>query len=161
MKKLYYFVVAICTALTACDDSLLDVIPRDRLSDGNIWADESSADLFLNDIYDKLPDGNNYQDPFENFSDNSMNGFSWAPSRSLERESSYTPYAYPDGGITLNIYWDTNYSFIRKCNIFIKEVSKSNLSDNYKKERIAEARFLRAFFYHILWMNYGGGTIDY
>ena len=48
MKKLYYFVVAICTALTACDDSLLDVIPRDRLSDGNIWADESSADLFLN-----------------------------------------------------------------------------------------------------------------
>lgn len=156
MKKLYYFVVAICTALTACDDSLLDVTPRDRLSDGNIWADESSADLFLNDIYDKLPDGNNYQDPFENFSDNSMNGFSWAPSRSLERESSYTPYAYPDGGITLNIYWDTNYSFIRKCNIFIKEVSKSNLSDNYKKERIAEARFLRAFFYHILWMNYGG-----
>ena len=89
MKKLYYFVVAICTALTACDDSLLDVIPRDRLSDGNIWADESSADLFLNDIYDKLPDGNNYQDPFENFSDNSMNGFSWAPSRSLERESSF------------------------------------------------------------------------
>lgn len=156
MKKLYYLVAIICLVLVACDDSLLDVTPRDRLSDGNIWADESSADLFLNDIYDKLPNGNNYQDPFENFSDNSMNGFSWAPSRSLERESSYTPYIYPDGFITLNIYWDMNYTFIRKCNLFIHKVSDSSLSDKFKKERIAEARFLRAYFYHILWMNYGG-----
>ncbi|QNL51540.1 RagB/SusD family nutrient uptake outer membrane protein [Olivibacter sp. SDN3] len=140
--------------LTACSDRQLEVIPRDRLSDATIWTDAGTADLFLNDIYNNLPDGNNWEDPFENYSDNSMSGFSWASSRNLEQESSYTPAVYPAG--TLNIYWDTNYGHIRKCNVFIDKVTSAELPEEYKSARIAEARFLRAYFYHILWMAYGG-----
>jgi len=154
--KIFLLVTLLVCMLSACDDSYLDVVPRDRLSDGNIWLSESTADLFLNDVYDKLPNGNNWEDPFENYSDNSMNGFAWASSRSLEKESSYTPSIYPNGFNSLNIYWDMNYQYIRKCNIFMKQVAESGLSEEYKVQRIGEARFLRAYFYHILWMAYGG-----
>jgi len=140
--------------ISACKDEALDVIPRDRLSDANVWADQGTADLFLNDIYNSLPNGNNWDDPFENYSDNSMCGYGWTPSRNLERESTYTPSSYP--GETLIIYWDTNYSYIRRCNLFISNVTASELPDDYKSTRIAEARLLRAYFYHILWMSYGG-----
>ena len=43
--------------------------------------------------------------------------------------------------------------------MFIKNVTASELPDDYKKLRLAEARFLRAYFYHQLWMAYGGVPI--
>jgi hypothetical protein len=40
--------------------------------------------------------------------------------------------------------------------LFIKNVQTSTLPDDFKKLRIAETKFLRAYFYHLLWMTYGG-----
>src|SRR5690606_32419801 len=153
--KAYLPLILFLSVMSACSDSALDVVPRDRLSDANVWTDAGTADLFLNDIYANLPNGNNWEDPFENFSDNAMSGFGWAISRIHEKESSYTPTIYP-GGNSLIIYWDTNYGYIRKCNVFIKNVAAADLPNDYKLQRIAEARMLRAYFYHILWMSYGG-----
>lgn len=156
-KNIFLYILLSGFLFTACDDSILNVVPKNTLTDSNVWTDPNAADLFLNDIYANLPNGNNWYDPFENYSDNSMCGFGWPTSRNLERESSYTPYAYPDGGSGLVIWWDTNYGYIRRCNLFIKNVEQSEaLTDEYKTQRIGEARFLRAFYYHILWMSYGG-----
>ena len=40
--------------------------------------------------------------------------------------------------------------------MFIKNVGASALPDDFKKGRLAEAKFLRAYYYHLLWMCYGG-----
>lgn len=47
---------------------------------------------------------------------------------------------------------------IRKCNVFIKQVEdhKANFPADWIQKRVAEARFLRAYFYHQAWMAYGG-----
>lgn len=136
-------------------DSSLDVTPHDRLTNETVWTDPGTADAFLNDIYGNLPDGNNWYDPFDNWSDNSICGFSWPLSRTDAQQASYTPstLAFWTG---LPYDWGADYAQIRKCNIFIKNVSASGLPDSYKTERVAEARFLRAYFYHLLWMGYGG-----
>ena len=148
-------IIAVLVFLISCkkDDSL-DVIPRDRLSDATVWTDENTADVFLNDIYGKLPDGNNWWDPIENWSDNSVCGYSWPESRNIIQQAAYTPSTLSFGLVPLD--WRTNYTNIRKCNLFIKSVTESELSDTYKKQRLAEVRFLRAYFYHLLWMTYGG-----
>lgn len=139
-------------------DESLDVIPHDRLTDVTVWTDEGTADLFLNDIYGQLPDGNNWYDPFDNWSDNSICAFGWPLSRTEAQQANYTPstLAFWTG---LPFDWGTNYSNIRKTNLFISKVTASGLSDDYKKKRLAEARFLRAYFYHLLWMSYGGVPI--
>ncbi|WP_153799289.1 RagB/SusD family nutrient uptake outer membrane protein [Foetidibacter luteolus] len=153
-------VILLLLFIVSCKkDESLDVIPRDRLSDATVWTDPNTADVFLNDIYGKLPDGNNWYDPMENFSDNSVCGYNWTPSRNIIQEASYNPFTQifnPSYGF-LPYDWRLQYGYIRKCNLFIESVTASSqLTDSYKKLRIAEARFLRSYFYHLLWMTYGG-----
>lgn len=145
--------------LQACKDSDLDVIPRDRLTEANVWTDQGASNLFLNDIYQGLPDGNNWYDPVENWSDNSICGFPWPGSRQIVQQMIINPNTIPGGDIG-NIYgWARNYSYIRRCNLFIKNISGSSLPTAFKKSSIAEARVLRAYYYQLLWMAYGGVPI--
>jgi len=156
-----YLLLITLLAVASCKKSLdetLDITPHDRLTDASVWTDKGTADLFLNDIYGQLPDGNNWYDPFDNWSDNSICGFAWPNSRNLAQQANYTPSTLSfDGSYTLA--WNTMFSDIRKCNVFIKNVTASSLDDDFKKQRTAEARFLRAYFYHLLWMGYGGVPI--
>jgi len=139
-------------------DETLDITPHDRLTDASVWTDAGTADVFLNDIYGQLPDGNNWYDPFDNWSDNSICGFGWPLSRTDAQQVNYTPstLAFWTG---LPFDWGTNYNNIRKTNLFIAKVTASTLTDEYKKKRLAEVKFLRAYFYHLLWMSYGGVPI--
>lgn len=135
-------------------DASLNVIPGNSLTNASVWTSTSTADVFLNTIYGYLPDGNNQYDPFDNWSDNSICGYSWPVSRTDAQQAIYTP-------ATLNFdqmpyTWSTLYTNIRACNVFITNVSSSTLDTGYKRLRVAEARFLRAFFYQELWMTYGG-----
>ncbi len=154
----YMFIISMLTGLNSCKKSLdesLDITARDRLTDASVWTDQGTADVFLNDIYGVLPDGNNWYDPFDNWSDNSICGFGWPLSRTQAQQANYTPstLAFWTG---LPYEWGTNYNNIRKTNIFIEKVGASSLSADFKKSRLAEARFLRAYFYQLLWMSYGG-----
>lgn len=151
----------IVVAVTSCKkslDSSLDVNPHDRLTSGNVFNSAATADLVLNDIYDQLPDGNNWNDPFDNWSDNSICGYSWPRSRTLAQQNIYTPatLSFDSNGNAFDLTWQTLYTNVRKCNVFIANVTTSPLPEDYKKKRVAEARFLRAYFYHLLWMTYGG-----
>lgn len=153
--NIYMLILGSLGLIYSCKDGVLNVVPHNELSDATVWSDSGTADLFLNDIYANLPNGNNWIDPWDNYSDNSMCGYGWVASRNFEKESSYTPTTYPSGG--LNIDWSYIYGVIRRCNVFMKQAATSNvLTESYKKERVAEARFLRAYFYQILWMCYGG-----
>ncbi len=91
----------------------------------------------------------------DNWTDNSVCGYNWPESRNIIQQASYGPSTISFGLVELD--WKILYDNIRKTNVFIKNVTASaELTDSYKKLRIAEARFLRAYFYHRLWMAYGG-----
>lgn len=160
-KLIWFLLIAPIIGVQSCSDKALDVEPRDRLTDENVWTDPNTADLFLNDIYTGLPDGNVWYDPVENWSDNSICGYAWPTSRGLIQQSLQSPSNPNISGDIGGIYdWTTQYTNIRKCNIFIKNVTASSvLADDYKKEKIAEARVLRAYFYQILWTTFGGVPI--
>lgn len=160
MKTLFKYritlILAIFISLVSCNDSVLDIQPRDRLTDSSVYTDKNATDLVLNDIYLKLPNGNNSYEPFENFSDNSICAFSWVISRNYARMATWTPDNVTFSWINMPLTWSEQYSNIRRCNLFIKNVQTSTLPDDFKKLRIAETKFLRAYFYHLLWMTYGG-----
>jgi len=158
---IYFSVLSFIVITQSCTDKALDVQPRDRLTDENVWTDPNAADLFLNDIYTGLPDGNNWYDPIENWSDNSICGFAWPTSRGLMQQSLQSPSnANISGDIGGPYDWTTLYTDIRKCNVFIKNVTASTaLTDDYKKEKIAETIVLRAYYYQNLFMLFGGVPI--
>ncbi|MGG7666831.1 RagB/SusD family nutrient uptake outer membrane protein [Dyadobacter sp. BHUBP1] len=134
----------------ACS-KFLDVTPTDQISDDGVWTDTKTADLFLNNVYSGLPGPFNTFDPTENFTDNAMNGVNGQPSRVLYANSVYTASNTPHN-------W-SQYANIRRANLFIEKVTASNLPDSWKKVRLAEARFLRAYYYHLLWTYHGGVPI--
>lgn len=149
MKKLnnIFFPLLIVFCCTSCSD-FLEVTSKSQVSDGVLWDSPGNADLFLNNVYAGLPGPFNTFDPIENWSDNAMNGVNGQPSRVLIANSIYTPDNTPN-------QWG-QYNNIRKCNLFIEKVTASELPDAWKRSRMAEARFLRAYYYMLLWTNHGG-----
>ncbi|GAB3342854.1 RagB/SusD family nutrient uptake outer membrane protein [Larkinella ripae] len=131
----------------SCND-FLEVMPRDQIADDLVWTDAGTADLFLNNVYSGLPGPFNTFDPWENFTDNAMNGVNGQTSRVLYANSVYTPSNSPH-------YW-AQYANIRRANLFIEKVTASGLPDAWKKSKLAEARFLRAYYYQLLWTAHGG-----
>ena len=153
--------------LISCSEDFLEVEPRDQLSDISVFSDESGADLFLLDIYNNLPDaeklGGYHYDPFEAWGDNAVCRFSWSISwqKGVSRDygpNTYNPGLYNHDYPALPFIYDRMYNFIRKCNLFIKKVNENsnNFSQEWMQTRVAEARFLRAYYYHLAWMAYGG-----
>lgn len=135
---------------TSCN-RFLEVTPTDQVSDATLWVDKENADLFLNNIYASINGPFSTFDPEENWSDNSMNGVNGQFSHAVYAISAYTP----DNSVTRWGY----YAAIRKCNLFLERIDQSSLDPTWKKLRSAEARFLRAYFYSILWTSHGGVPI--
>ncbi|MEO9210537.1 MAG: RagB/SusD family nutrient uptake outer membrane protein [Ginsengibacter sp.] len=134
-------------SLTSCQ-KFLEVKPGDRIDAGTLWSDQGAAGLFLNGMYTGLPSYFNQFDPDENFTDDALNGVANQSSANVYALSIYDASNAPDK-------WGF-YNYIRKANVFIENVKKSKLNEAWKTQSIAEARFLRAYYYSLLWNYYGG-----
>ena len=144
--------------LSSCkNDSFLDVPPKGTLTDASTFSSQSNAELFLNDIYNNLPDGYGIVENLDQWTDNSNTGATNQEGQSRIRSNALSS-GNASGGPGGTFSWDGNYNKIRKCNVFLKyaEANKSNYDANWYKKRVAEVKFLRAFFYSFLFKNYGG-----
>jgi hypothetical protein len=163
MKRLRLIYIAVTACLLAACDSKLNIDPTDQLTDAAIWSSPANAGLFLNDIYNSVNAGPQStvftnlpseisNDPLDNFSDNSISGpLSGIPSYENFAQGSYGPSAP-----IFTPHWKNMYANIRKCNMFIKNVTPAEFDDAVKKPLLAQARFLRAYFYKSLVDIYGG-----
>lgn len=147
---IYLSCICLVAFLSSCNE-FLEVESKSQVSDNTLWNTSGNADLFLNNVYAGLPGPFTTDDPGENWTDNSMASRVGPTSRNLMALSQYAPNNSPS-------QWG-HYSNIRRANLFIERVQASSLPDDWKKQRLAEARFLRAYYYMILWMYHGGVPI--
>lgn len=61
----------------------------------------------------------------------------------------------PSNGIIQN-FWGARYQGINTCNTAIARIPGAAMDETLRTQRLAEARFLRAFFYFDLARNFGG-----
>ena len=147
MNKFHIFLLCLFLPLTGCND-FLEVTSKSQISDDILWENPDNADLFLNNVYAGLTGPFNTDDPNENWTDNAMVSRVGPTSRSLIALSQYAPNNAPS-------QWG-NYNNIRRANVFIEKVNQYTFPDTWKKQRLAEARFLRAYYHMLLWTAYGG-----
>ncbi|HYW36222.1 MAG TPA: RagB/SusD family nutrient uptake outer membrane protein, partial [Balneolaceae bacterium] len=159
VKWLSQFLVII-VIVSSCKGNFLNVTPKSQLSSKSVWASSKNADLFLNDIYNNEPDfRNSFDQLLGQYTGFSYVGAEWMSARTTVYPGniSSTSEVYGPGNMW---NWGTEYTRIRKCNVFIKNVENSkSIAQSYKNKRIPEAKFLRALFYSWLWENYGGVPI--
>jgi len=162
----YVILMSCLLLLTAgCKKGFLEQESRTTITSETQWGVETSADLYLTDIYHNLNNMSQTPDPLDSYTDDNDGGPYWASWN--WRQGIVDPSTR--GGTPLNndesangfTNWQSVYAKIRKCNTFIKEVEAhaANFSPEYTNKRIDEARFLRAFYYAYLWMHVGGVAI--
>lgn len=145
-------------SLGACKkDDFLNVPPKGSLTDQATFASEGNADLFINDIYNQLPNGNDDYEHLDQYTDNSDVGATNMQGQRIIRNNGLNPSNVPTGPGGM-LKWDQNYKSIRKCNVFLAQAAKNkaNFSDAWYAKRVGEVTFLRALFYTFLYTNYGG-----
>ncbi|SDH16697.1 RagB/SusD family nutrient uptake outer membrane protein [Chitinophaga filiformis] len=163
MKRIIYCMLfIILLPLFSCTKDFLENTDKTQLTDELQWSSEGNADIFLNDIYSDLPNYWNQPENLDNFTDDNDAGFyytsyNWKQGIVSPAGTDYTVW----GGITGSgdlTNWPATFIAIRKCNTFMAKVQAyaTNFSETWRKKRLDEARFLRAFFYSELWMHLGG-----
>jgi hypothetical protein len=157
MKKIHYLMLnlALVVSITSCDSNDLEQTPSDSVASANMWTSESLIDLGVIGVYQTLRIDVVGNDRWR-FDENGSVG--------MARDNSTGFYniltagtATPGNGL-FSTYWKSNYEGIMRANDAIKNIPlHSDVLPADKAARlIAEAKFLRAYFYFNLNMVYKG-----
>ncbi|MGQ8338765.1 RagB/SusD family nutrient uptake outer membrane protein [Sunxiuqinia sp. A32] len=154
MKKIYIIPIFISILLfSACEDYLITV-PSDQYTVENFWSSEEEAQAGLTGVYQVLRGYHANQILYSSqLSPNSSRFDDPGGWRSLARGVAQTTNPLFQSA------WDANYRGIGRANTVIDNVNPENLADtdlSVITQIIAEAKYLRAFFYFDLVNKFGG-----
>lgn len=147
--------MVISFALSSCNQDVLDKEPLDIISDVTVWNDPVLIDSYLADVYSGM--GFTFEMDYD--ANRSWFGLFYTILMADEAAPGW------ENGKHVNIkntgesagwgqWW--GYPTIRKLNVFLEKIANSSVDPDIKKQRIAEARFLRAFAYFKMVERYGG-----
>ncbi|MBL4561462.1 MAG: RagB/SusD family nutrient uptake outer membrane protein [Labilibaculum sp.] len=164
MKKIIFLFALL--AFISCQDDILDKKPLGSISDGVVWNDPVLIDSYLINLYARTPVFTNDATDISGAKSTELVGMYTINELSDEATYGWGFYsrfevADAKGGL-LNInggmleYWELPYKVIRALNMFIENLEDAPVSDEFKKVRTAEAKFLRAFNYFAMVKRYGG-----
>ena len=172
MKKYSIFALALAMGamtLTSCEDAFgnfLDKQPSNELTKADVLGDYTLLVQNHNDTYNFLLHGANRINSswLDAATDLAESSIGTSGTRTTFNIGNY----YGSGGAAeLTSVWESRYRGIRKCNITINTLEadtlnklrpadiKEDLYNTQKANYIAEARFLRAYFYWELFLRYG------
>ncbi|MDO7845521.1 RagB/SusD family nutrient uptake outer membrane protein [Hymenobacter sp. M29] len=164
MKKLLVFLMAAGALTTACKkDDFLE--PKtSALTEDTVFGDSTRTMAFLARIYGDI----GY----------TFNKGRWSSHGNTEQVTDDAEYLYSGGGqsavqlysgslspltfygnVPSNDFWQVPWDNIRRVNLLMSELPRTPLSKAKQARMVAEARFLRAWYYHCLLSHYGGVPI--
>lgn len=159
MKNTSLLIIVLVLFITACED-VLDKKPLDSISDAVLWSDPVLIDDYLNQCYAEMVFL--HETRYGGTQKQEVGLYTWfeqTHSITIADEARSAWVAAPkshwisiSGGV--EEWW--GYPTIRKLNIFLEELEPMDLEESYKKQRFAEAKFLRAFCYFNMVKRYGG-----
>lgn len=157
--------IAVLFSFFSCKKYLNDNVNKAAISEEAQWASEGTADIFLNGLYSRLCAMHNTPDYLDSFTDDNDGGIYWRSWRWKQgtvnpTSDSGLPMGETQGGSNGTYAdWAYAYTSIRRCNLFIQRVAENKtgaFSAAWSAKRTDEARFLRAYWYAMLWQHVGG-----
>ena len=162
MKKYIIYLLLAIIFLPACQD-VLDKKPLNMISDATLWTDPKLIDVYLDQCYSEMDFA--WETEYGLWANSSgmqpsaydLKNMVYSICNSDEASYGWVPCPKPSS-ITINggvmEWW--GYPTVRKLNIFLEKMTSLPLPEAYKMQRMAEARFLRAFCYFNMVKRYGG-----
>src|SRR6266513_1139053 len=149
--------VLVLLGLTSCN-GVMDVTPKDQLSDEAVFTDPNLAQAFVNDMYRGLGHGL-YEIMLASMPDESHFIHNYNTESVVKSIITSSDRGAIDDGRFAHFNWGPTYSRIRQTNIFLSKIDATTFDDALKQRMKGEVFFLRAYFYHNLMRMYGGVPI--
>lgn len=146
------YILLFSLTISSCSEDFLDLKPLDQEVSSNFYQTEEQAYQALVAVYDALT----YQ---------STPGVAWAPFITVSDALSDDAFAggsdandgfdlqqlntfgIPATNPTVHSIWIKNYIGIYRANLFLEVIDDIDATDSFKERTIAEAKFMRAYFY--------------
>jgi len=144
--------------LNSCKKDFLEEEPRVQTIDDYFTTSNQAAREMVNAIYNKLYDWNVHSFPFigmtEIAGDNTSKGSD--PGDTGGDKDQLDGYFFSPTSISFGDVWSGYFEAIARANKAIKYVEELDIPQASKTQYIAEARFLRGYFYFFLVRSFGG-----
>ncbi|GAB3932918.1 RagB/SusD family nutrient uptake outer membrane protein [Larkinella terrae] len=146
-----YLALLLMVGLSACNDSFLDKKPVDLLTAEQVYNSPEAVEAYFATLYKDLPI-EDFSFCNGRFGEFPANGDGYTANWTWETTNS-TNAANNDEN------WGKLYRAVRNVNTFIKEIATVALPEATKNAYVAEARFVRAYYYQELVKYWGGVPI--
>ena len=160
MKRIILLIV-LGIVLNGCTDDFLDQPLRGQQELDDFFASAEASERFVNGIYQKVNgEGWNQINFFrtinEMATDDEWSGNTEQPRADITGIAHYNVFP---GSAYINSFWEHNYIGITRANLAMDQIPEVSMDEDHKARLLAEAKFLRAWFYFELVKNYGGVPI--
>ena len=149
-------ILLVLVAIGGCKKDLLDTQPTDKYNEGNFWKSEAAVGAALSGCYNPLTSdglfGGDATPLWEETATPNAYNYSNAMGFNLIAEGRQQS---SNGGIIAQ-RWHDSYVGIGRCNTFLANVDRVEMSEDTKTKMKGEAHFLRALYYFMLENYYGG-----
>lgn len=143
---------ALVVGVASCSDDFLQTDNPNQPSSTTFWKTAEDADMGLTACYDAMQNMNLYNDHLDNWNfgiftretctDNGDHTWgNWQLGSSIAECTSGTKDE------CFSMYWNANYEWIKRLNLFIENVGRCDISESQTAAYIAEAKALRALAY--------------
>lgn len=158
MKKIYFAAIGAALALSSCDDFLTEDVRGTENLDTYFKTTEE-VNSYVGGCYFEIAKGGGWWQIYNTWliSDMTTDDL-WDGNTTQDDGYQTTTHFMPNGpeqGILQN-FWGARYQGINTCNVALERIPGASMDETEKARRIAEVRFLRAFFYFDLVRNFGG-----
>lgn len=156
MKSIYKICFILLLMMgTACDESLLEQTNPNQFDSESYYTTEDQLIYATNAIYSQLLGADLWGRMMQYFSDmradeHAAGGAQLEVHNAQLLDGTYTSSNYP-----INAAWQGMYRVIHRANIVIGKSEDIEMNEALKKRLVAEAKFLRAYAYYYLNVNWG------
>ncbi|WP_432711789.1 RagB/SusD family nutrient uptake outer membrane protein [Pedobacter sp.] len=158
-NKLLLIGIVISAFLHSCQkESFLDQTQSTDLNEQVVFADSTYTINFLSSIYSDIGISTAPKRFGGGGLDASSDEAEGASSGAVNTYIQFATGTVNPSIITSDVY-KSSFANIRRVNLILKNLSKTKMGNVTKTRVIAEARFLRAYYYFILLEHYGGITL--
>jgi hypothetical protein len=153
MKK---YIPLILILLSACD--LLDQTSESSFTPENFYKNADDAKAAVNAVYDPLNTANLYAQAIWVLQDQATDDAEWGGGRSTanQAKNDLDKYTFTPATSTFQSVWTTAYQGINRANTVQDRVPAIPMDTALKSRLLAEARFMRGFYYFTLVRLFGG-----
>ncbi|MBO9155007.1 RagB/SusD family nutrient uptake outer membrane protein [Chitinophaga sp. GCM10012297] len=155
MKKIFCVMMA-GVLFASCGNDILDSAPSDRYTEATFWTTEANANMGLTGCYNMLRAegvfGGTATPLWEETA--TPNAYNYDNSGGWNVIAAGTQTGSNSGIVTSR--WAHAYEGIGRCNTLLAKIGGVPMDEKLKDRMKAEATFLRALYYALLEMYYGG-----